>query len=260
MFGKRGKYELPFYEDPKAYRNAGIMSLAGCALMVAATFFHWKALFVKYTETKLSGFSVISSIRRGLEIMVVRDYEGKVIERHFSIHGIFPIVAMAIYIAYIVFMAYVSYKYHIKETDIFDKGHPTFFTKRKKTVRIIMIFISIILLIVMTHTKMFREMSNDIDQLYSNWISMIEMSKDSGVEGSMYMVCFKLLGLGKLSYILGLILYTGSYVFRYVVDTLNESEETEPQVEQEKAPKPIDHASSDEALNEQVDESPSKSS
>ena len=232
MFGKGGKYQKPFYEDSDAYKYAGIMSLAGCVLMVVAIFLHWKAMFVKYTETQLSGFSIFTSVRRGLGTMVVREYSGEVVERHLSIHGIFPLIMMILYVAYILFMAYVSFMYHMKEKDIFDKGRDTIFTRRKKTVRIIMIFVSIILMIVLTHTKMFSELVNDNEQLYKNWISMIEMSKNSGVKGSYYMTCIKLLGFGKILYVLGLFLYTGSYVYRYVVDTLNEDSENQKKTSQ----------------------------
>ena len=232
MFGKGGKYQKPFYEDPDAYKYAGIMSLAGCVLMVLATFLHWRAMFVKYTETKLSGFGIFSSVRRGLETMVVRDYAGKVVERNFSIHGIFPLIMLIIYVAYILFMAYVSYMYHMQENDIFDKGRDTIFTRRKKTVRVIMIIVSIIILIVQTHTKMFREQVSDDEQLYNNWIAMIEMSRNSGVKGAQYMTCIKLMGFGKILYVLGLLLYIGSYVYRYVVDTLNEDSENQKKTSQ----------------------------
>ena len=33
--------ERPFYEDPKAYKRAGILSLAGCVFMLAATVLFW---------------------------------------------------------------------------------------------------------------------------------------------------------------------------------------------------------------------------
>lgn len=256
MFGKSGKYEQPFYENPNAYTYAGIMSLAGCVLMVAATFLHWKTLFVKYTETDIGGFSILSSVRRGFDSMVTKDIDGTVTDRAFSIHGIAPIVFLVLYVAYILFMAYVSYTYHIQERDIFDRGQSNIFTERKKTVRAIMILISIILMIVLTHTKMFRETVNDNDQLYKSWKSMIEMSKNSGVPGARYMTTFYLVGLGKISYLVGIVLYTGSYIYRYVVDTLNEDNEDvqelkkTPEPEKAEESEDSDESDSDDSFEE----------
>ena len=47
MFQRNG--DEPFYERKNAYRNNGIVSLAGCGLMVAATFLYWMMLYVKTT-------------------------------------------------------------------------------------------------------------------------------------------------------------------------------------------------------------------
>ena len=217
-----GKHDLPFYENPKAHTYAGRMSLIGCILMVAAAFLHWKFLFVRYTETKLSGYSIFSSIKRALDSMIVRDYDGNITEWAFSFQGILPIALLVVYILYVLFMAILGFMDHIKERDIFDKGYPTFLARKKKTVRFILVIGLVIISVLLTHTKMFTELANDSDQLYNNWVSMIDLSKNSGVSGSRYMLCIYKPGPGCIGYFLGLGLYVASIIYRFVVDTLNE--------------------------------------
>ena len=80
----------------------------------------------------------------------------------------------------------------------------------------------VIISVLLTHTKMFTELANDSDQLYNNWVSMIDLSKNSGVSGSRYMLCIYKPGPGCIGYFLGLGLYVASIIYRFVVDTLNE--------------------------------------
>ena len=85
---------------------------------------------------------------------------------------------------------------------------------------------------------------------------MIEMSKNSGVPGARYMTTFYLVGLGKISYLVGIVLYTGSYIYRYVVDTLNEDNEDvqelkkTPEPEKAEESEDSDESDSDDSFEE----------
>lgn len=233
--------ERPFYEDPKAYKRAGILSLAGCVFMLAATVLFWMNTYVRYTETSYGGFSFYSSVKRGLDMMVTRDLEGNVIDRVFSFKSSLPLVLFIMYWCVVLFLAFLGLKDHILMEDVL--------VDRRKTVRLGLLGAVVVLMFLMSHTSVFRGMASEAKNMVSGWRDKIILARDLGMAGADHMKYMYFVGPGLICFWIGVLLYLGSIVYRFVIDTLNEDDEPAPPESRQETDSPV--GESDELQTEQ---------
>ena len=51
MSKKNGKPDIPFYERKESYTKAGRIGIIGCLFLLASTFFYWKNLLFRISES-----------------------------------------------------------------------------------------------------------------------------------------------------------------------------------------------------------------
>ena len=95
MSTKNGKDKIPFYEKKTAYRNAGIMSLIGCVLMLSATFLHWIFVVIKTAEVETGGTTIFKAVSSGIKSGV-------------RIGTLVPVLLLVLYYAAVLFLGYLG--------------------------------------------------------------------------------------------------------------------------------------------------------
>ena len=70
--------------------------------------------------------------------------------------------------------------------------------------------------------------------LKESWQGFIDRAQDSGVSSANIMKCYLFIGPGMIAYIIGAVLYFISIAYNFVLDTLNEDDEIERIVRQNK--------------------------
>ncbi len=214
MSQKNGKNPVPFYEREHAYRNCGIVSLAGCGLMVLAAFFYWKNIIIRTIEKTYTGVSFYSAVVAALKGVSVKDADGNVVRSNFRFASVSPLILLILYFALILLMAYTAYNDNI--------SRKPFLMKWEKRVRLGMAALTIILIILMTHTAYYKIGLDAMNELKTSWDSFIEMCNINHLEGAHRMRCYMWPGPGILFYILGLGAYIFSVIYNFILDTLNE--------------------------------------
>ncbi|MCR5212922.1 MAG: hypothetical protein K6E10_00770 [Eubacterium sp.] len=214
MFQRNGKSDVPFYEREHAYRNCGIVGLAGCGAMIAAAFLYWDILLIRTIDRFNTGVSFFSAMTAGFKGARVTDGAGQVLSTSYKWGNISPCIYLTLYFALILFMAYTAYMDNIAKKP--------FLPKWEKSIRLGMVVLTIILVIVLSHTKYYGIGLDSMAELKASWDSFIEMFKESGVEKAERMRCTKLIGPGVFFYIAGAGAYLYSVIYNFVLDTLNE--------------------------------------
>ena len=217
MFQKNGNLDTPFYERENAYRNCGIVSLAGCVSMVLAAFFYWQNLLVKTIEHTYTGVSFFNSVKAGIRSTASYDLEGNVIARTISFKAVLPLILFLLYIAAIGVMGYAGYKDNLAK----DRTKP-FLPKWKKRIRFGLMALTIVLVIMMTHTTYYNSLMDSIREIKASWDSYIEMCNINHLEGAHRMYCRLWIGPGIFFYVAGAGAYVFSVIYNFVLDTLNE--------------------------------------
>lgn len=214
-----GKDEIPFYEKKSSYTKAGIMSLAGCILMLAATFLYWKNMYVRTTETTYTGVTFWGVIKQSVKSMLARNSDGGIEKFVFSIHGLIPIILMTIYLVVLLFLFMAGVNDNIRRVD--------FFVKKKKRIRLGALVILIILVVLFVFTQKYKDSYGQVEELYKRMSSIIEDSKVRNQVGADHMVSYLFIGPGFISFCAGILLYFASIIFNFILVTLNEDDEVE---------------------------------
>ena len=209
--------DVPFYEDPGSYKKCGIMSLAGCALMVAAAFLYWMNLYINNGEKIYEGVSLFSAAKRGFLSMFSTDLNGKIVETIFSFKAILPGILFLLYIAVLVVLIMAGIK------DNFQRR--PFLMKWRKRTRVILLLITVAIVIGITFTPAFRGSVEEFKSLASTWEGFIEKSVRAKAPGSEHMKSIYFIGPGIPCYIIGVVLYFISIVYNFILDTLNEEDD-----------------------------------
>lgn len=213
---KNGEAARPFYEDENAYKKCGIISLVGCALMFIAAFLYWKSLYINNGERSYEGVSFFEAARRGISGMFIRDLDGNITEKIFSISGILPMLFLILYIAVIVVLAMAGYKDNIARVP--------FLMKWRKRTRFVLLMLSLVMVILIVHTSVFKGIVTDFKELHDTWSVFIEGMKSSSNPQAAHMKSIYLIGPGFIAYIVGFIAYLFSIAYNFVLDTLNEDD------------------------------------
>ena len=211
-----GKEPEPFYKNEGSYKKAGIMALSGAGLLVLSTVFNWMVLFVKTTEINRGGISIIKSVYNAFQGMFIRDLENNITDKNISFSGIYPAVLLLMFYVVVAFLVLAGINDNIKKKD--------FFVNKKKIVRLSVLLLLIILMILLTHTPSFRNSATQFRDSVTSWQSYIDNSVANHVEGANRMVCKLIPGLAPFCFWIGILLYLGSIVFNFVLETLNEDE------------------------------------
>ena len=214
MLMKSGKEKVPFYENSSSYTIAGLMSLAGCGLMLAAAFLYWKSLVVMTDEKVTGGATFFKSAKQGLDSIFIRDISNKITDFSFNIKGALPCIFLILYGLIVIFLLIAGIKDNLTRTD--------FFVNKKKRIRLISLFIIVVLMILMTHTSVFRGTIDQLQELNKSWGTHVLEAQKNHVNGADKMYVHYRFGLGCISFWLGVLLYFGSVIFNFILETLNE--------------------------------------
>ena len=201
MSKKNGKPDIPFYERKESYTKAGRIGIIGCLFLLASTFFYWKNLLFRISERKYSGISFISMVRKGFQIGI-------------SLKTLILPALLFLFYAVVVFLAIAAYKDNISKQP--------FFIKRKKRIRLAALALTLILVILMVISPIFRESSQQLKSTHQSWRAFIDSSINSYMPGVGEMYSYYLIGPGFIMYIVGVILYLISLSYNFVLETLNE--------------------------------------
>ena len=214
MFQRNG--DEPFYERKNAYRNNGIVSLAGCGLMVAATFFYWKHLIVRTIEKSYTGVSFFSSALSAFRSMSLRDFEGNVIGHNYSFSNIWTVFLLLLFYVAVACLGFAGFKDNIARAQ--------FFNKWGKRIRIGVLLLTVIIVILLCHTAYYKSGVAGLVELKVSWDSFIEMCDINHIEGAHRMRCYYSAGPGFFVYVIGAAAYLFSVIYKFVLDTLNEDD------------------------------------
>ena len=212
-----GKDKVPFYEQDNAYIKAGILSLAGCFLLLAATFLYWKNIYVKTTEVKYTGTSFINVIRMCVKSIIALDYDGGIDKVVFNVKGVVPLVLMILYFVVLIFLIAAGVNDNITRRE--------FFVHRKKRIRVAALVIIIILMMVITHTSIYKASLEQDLNLYTRWKNSIQTLKVKNMANASNMKCYYFIGPGFISFWLGIVLYFISIIYNFILETLNEDDD-----------------------------------
>ena len=106
--------------------------------------------------------------------------------------------------------------------------------KRKKRIRIGLLLLTLILAILITRTPAYQNVYQQFVYLKESWQGFIDRAQDSGVSSANIMKCYLFIGPGMIAYIVGAVLYFISIAYNFVLETLNEDDEIERIIKQNK--------------------------
>ena len=95
-----------------------------------------------------------------------------------------------------------------------------FIEYHKHLSRIIAVALALLLFIIMYHTKVYKNLYTTTTELVASWKSIIAQYEMAGIDTPMQ--AFIRMGIGKVLMIAGFVLYGVSFVFNFILDTLNE--------------------------------------
>ena len=211
---KSGKEKVPFYENSSSYTLAGLMALAGCALMLASAFLNWKSLVVMTDEKVTGGVTFYKVIKQGLDSIFIRNIDNEITNISFNFNGALPVILSVLFAFIILFLLIAGIKDNFTRTD--------FFVNKKKRIRIISLLILIVIVIIMTHTTIFRGITDQLQELSKSWGTYVEEAQKNHVNGADKMYVHYHLGMGGVFFWIGVVLYFGSVVLNFILETLNE--------------------------------------
>ncbi len=90
----------------------------------------------------------------------------------------------------------------------------------KNLSRIIAVILALLIFIIMYHTKAYKNLYTTTTELVASWQSIIAQYKMAGIETPMQ--AYIRMGIGKVLMIAGFVMYSASFVFNFILDTLNE--------------------------------------
>ncbi|MBR1772494.1 MAG: hypothetical protein IJ749_01205 [Eubacterium sp.] len=226
MSKKNGDSNVPFYQQDNAYKKCGIVGLIGGLLMIAGAFLYWMNLYTNTGEAQYDGMSLFTAAKRGIQGMFIVDMDGKVNGFHFSFLGLLTALLLLLYLAVVVFLIIIDIKDNFKRVP--------FLENRKKRIRIGLLLLTLILAILITRTPAYQNVYQQFVYLKESWQGFIDRAQDSGVSSANIMKCYLFVGPGMIAYIVGAVLYFISIAYNFVLETLNEDDEIERIVKQNK--------------------------
>ena len=204
MSKRSGDSATPFYKRKNAYKKSARFALFGCLLMLASAFLYWKNIFFRISEKQYTGISFFSVARKCFKMGITK----KTI--------ILPML-LFVFVSAVAFLIIAAIKDNITKKE--------FFSKRKKRIRLAVLALTLILVILMVHSPIFKEDQNLLLSTHNSWKAFIESSRNTYVKGVGEMYSYYLVGPGFISFFLGLILYIISIGYSFVLDTLNEDDD-----------------------------------
>ncbi len=195
-----------FYEKRSAYYISFGASILASLLMIASPFLKWGTVYMRRGE---------EVERRGFTLLDVTKSDGAVF---YLI--ILLIVLLGVAMLYITL---IDHKNVVGDKMKFLNNEPKLFTEFKYMSRITPFIAAVLLLLIFTNLKPYKTVLNDYKSVYASMESQIKTFREyMHYEPDMAASYGK--GAGFYEYVFSIIIYLGTRVYKFVIDTLNEDE------------------------------------
>ncbi|MCR5148205.1 MAG: zinc-ribbon domain-containing protein [Eubacterium sp.] len=197
---------IPFYKKKEAFTIGVILSFIPAVFIGLSIFLNWIYMWVKMKEKITSNFSMKDIVRESLK-------SGKNIGQKREFANYIPLICMIIMIIIAIYMIYIAF------IDLFPKKNifmPEPVRKHGFIARVVPFVLLVLVLIVFTHSRMYKGMRNSVNNLLSSY-SAFSGFDDKNMSGFGH-------GLGFFIAILSPIFYVISKVYMFIYNTLNEEE------------------------------------
>jgi|GEM_PF-3178626 len=205
--GKDKKYEEPFYRKSSSYILSFLCAAVGYLLLAGAYIFSWYRLSVKLADGERNGFNLLGVIALGFNSRSIA----------VIVLTVFAAADMLLMLVYI--LAMLS-PLRLRMNGFVDRvTERVRFLRMRKLTGIVLLLINVILIILFTKTDSFMTLVDNISAdavKYEKMIKAIDYLEVSLLRH----------GIAALSEVLGVVLVVFSIAFTFVLDTLNEDDDS----------------------------------